>query len=291
MSVLASATQPAPRRLDALRRLVADIERGTQAETLGGPAPLSIGIEAIDAALGGGLVRGACHVVHEAGAGEAMASVAFVTLLAARAACTGPVVWVQTEASRREEAALHGAGLAMIGFPPERLLLVRAADDKQALWAAEEALVAGAPSAVVLETRGEAPLLDMTASRRLSLAAARTGALGLIVRVGAAPRPLAVATRFLVAPAASRAGPAEAIGGLGPARLAVSLDRNRAGPRGLWHLEWTGAPSEPHVVSFAIASAPKREVGRPHAFVPSSVQPDLGARLPPSSDGPVPVAA
>ena len=43
----------------------------------------------------------------------------------------------------------HGHGLNGLGLDPARVILVETADDKQALWAMEEALRSGVPAAVV----------------------------------------------------------------------------------------------------------------------------------------------
>ena len=89
------------------------------------------------------------------------------------------------------------------GFDTERLLVVRVARPIDALFAAEEALKCRALSAVVAELNGEA---DLTATRRLGLAAREGGALGLLLRHKLSDAPSAAFTRWQVAACPKRAG-------------------------------------------------------------------------------------
>ena len=74
-----------------------------------------------------------------------------------------------------ESGAPYGPGLDAFGLSPERLLTVSAARRSDLLWAMEEALRCRAVDAVIGELRhGE---IDSVALRRLSLAAAESGAL------------------------------------------------------------------------------------------------------------------
>ena len=82
------------------------------------------------------------------------------------------------EDGARERGRLYGPGLAARGLDPSRLIFVTTRRDKEALWAMEEALAAGAAAGAV----GEIPALGMTETRRLQLAAAKGGAMGLILR-------------------------------------------------------------------------------------------------------------
>ncbi|MEI8147138.1 MAG: hypothetical protein WCH83_16925, partial [Alphaproteobacteria bacterium] len=234
---VATNTDPVARR-EALRHAVSSLEKAVPRAREG--EVITLGAATLDLRLGGGLARGGLHAVHGEAAGDGAAAIGFTTLLAARAARLGSVLWVQTVAAKREGAALYGPGLAEVGLDPRRLTLVRAARDLDALWAAEEALGCGALAAVVVDLHGPAEALDLTASRRLALAAARSGVTGLLLRTGSAAHPAATMSRFLVAPAPSRVGPvALALGGLGPPRFTVTLDRNRAGETGRFVLEWT----------------------------------------------------
>ena len=92
----------------------------------------------------------------------------------------------------------------------------------------EEALKCRALATVVAELTDDA---DLTATRRLSLAARDGGALGLLLRHKPSDAPSAARTRWQVAPAPSRP---DEFGGLGRTAFSLSLTRNRRGPCGAW---------------------------------------------------------
>ena len=122
-----------------------------------------------------------------------------------------------------ESGAPYGPGLDAFGLAPERLLTVSVAHRRDLMWAMEEALRCRAVGAVIGELRHGA--LDPVAVRRLSLAAAESGALALLLR-GAPPRDASTAaTRWIVgaAPPRPRFDP--------PLRRRNSI-RNRRGPTG-----------------------------------------------------------
>lgn len=286
MPVSPPATASPTSALAALRRDMARLERAVPVAAHG---VLPFGIEALDERLGGGLACGALHAVHEATLGQAAAASGLAVAVLSLAARRGHVLWVHAPLSRWEDGALHGPGLALFGLSPDRLTLVEAARAPDLLWCAEEALASGALAAVLVEMRGSLPAFDLTASRRLALAAARGGALGLVLRTGVSPQPMAGATRFLVAPAASRAGPAIAIGGLGPPRFTLTLDRNRAGAGGCWTVEWTmGAAHVPRLA--AVADDAGAILRRRSSLLPPTVPVPVD-RVAASRREPAPVAA
>ena len=73
---------------------------------------------------------------------------------------------------------LYGPGLAILGLDPARLVLVRAWRDAEILWAIEEGLRATGVAAVV----GEVGAFPAVASRRLQLAAERSGVTAFVLR-------------------------------------------------------------------------------------------------------------
>src|SRR6266571_5094840 len=97
----------------------------------------------------------------------------------------------------------------------------------------EEALSCRAVGAVIGEIRG--PSVDLTATRRLSLAAGRRDGLALLLRARPAPEASAAATRWVVGAAPS--APDSTFLGPGPPRFATRLMRNRRGHLGCWVLE------------------------------------------------------
>lgn len=224
------------------------------------PGMLPLGIAPVDAALGGGLACGALHEVAAAGEAHLAAATGFALGLASlrgRARALRPasqrpvgpfpagqedgkriVFWIAEDMARAESGAPYGPGLDAFGLPPERLVTVTAARTRDLLWAMEEALRCRAVGAVIGELRPGA--IDGVAVRRLSLAAAGSGALALLLR-GAPPADASTAaTRWVVGAAPS----AIAEHGPGPhapgnTRFAVHLLRNRRGPVGSWIIEWS----------------------------------------------------
>lgn len=198
---------------------------------------VTFGVEALDHRIGGGLVHHALHEVFAASSEDASAATGFAMMTAIRACpAGGPVLWVREQRCSRNSGQLHAPGLLELGLDPASLILVEAPDTLAALRAGAEIVKCGQVGAVVIEPWGKAPLLDLTASRRLSMAAAASGVLTLVVRVEAAPMPSAAQTRWQVASAPSSPLPAEAPGY--PA-FDITLLRHRGGIAGFeTRVEW-----------------------------------------------------
>ena len=143
-----------------------------------------------------------------AGAPDRAAAAGFTVALALRfadaadapAAGRRALVWITEDFAAIENGGLYGPGLAAFGLDPARLILVRAARAAEALWALEEALKCRALAAAVCEL-WDARAYDLTASRRLALAARASGAPGLLL-LARPPPASAAAARFAVAAAA-----------------------------------------------------------------------------------------
>jgi protein ImuA len=238
-----------------LRERVRRIERS--AATAHGVLPF--GIAAIDQALpGGGLARGALHEILGMGADEedgALAAAFAAGILGRLAVPTslvggerrlpdgrpcgpfrgegGLVLWCLPRPD------LYGPGLVAHGLDPGRLVLVRASRDTEILWAMEEGLRAPGIVGVV----GEVGSLPAAASRRLQLAAERSGITAFLLRRwrdgGQAMReralPNAATTRWRIAALPSR--PLQGEPGVGRARWRVELLRCRGGEPACWEVE------------------------------------------------------
>lgn len=145
------------------------------------------------------------------------------------ATSTGTCLWVGTRCS------VYPPALKAFGIAPERIMFVDVANDRDALWAVEEALKCEGLAAVV----GEVRELDFTASRRLQLAVERSRITGFIHRKS--PRTEgtnACVARWRITPLAS--APADGLPGVGHPRWHVRLQKIRNGRPGAWPLEWTG---------------------------------------------------
>ena len=224
--------------LHALRRTVADLTAGLPDED---GRLVSFGVTSLDAALAGGLACGALHEIGPAAPLHGGAAAGFAMAMAARALRGGgQAVWIQPDFNVSETGALYGPGLDLMGLPTGRLVILRVPRPRDALWAMEEALKCRAAGAVVAELATADA--DLTATRRLALAARDGGGLGLILHPNAAPgrgsfggQPSTATTRWEVA---SARGERDRCGGLGPVTFALSLVKNRRGRTGQWRLSW-----------------------------------------------------
>ena len=143
----------------------------------------------------------------------------------------GALVWLQLAHEARAGGRAYGHGLEALGCDPARLSVVYPSTVKDFLWAAEEAAGAHSVAAVLMELHKPHRLLDLTATRRLQLAAERSGATPILLRVARTPEVTAAVARWRVesAPSPPRLSDARAPGA--PA-WRVTLERCRRGGRG-----------------------------------------------------------
>ncbi|MEJ2408398.1 MAG: hypothetical protein P8Y48_03420 [Novosphingobium sp.] len=148
----------------------------------------------------------------------------------------GPLLLARCPRRSALPLQIYGEGLAGLGIDPARLLIVEAQDEPALLQAGLDAARCGGLAAVVLETWGNLPRYDLTASRRLVLAAEKSGVAVMVLRGKAVPRASAAHSRWIVRPAPSVPLPG---GAPGMPACEVELERRRGGPSGMrWRLEW-----------------------------------------------------
>lgn len=263
-----------------LRERVRHIEQPKS--TIRGVMPF--GIAAIDRVLpGGGLACGALHEILGIGGDEedgALAAAFAAGILGRLAQLAGGIVlWCLARPD------LYGPGLAAQGLDPARLVIVRAARDADILWAMEEGLRAAGVAAVV----GEVGSLPAVASRRLQLAAERSGATAFALRrwfnggqaarernlpnaamtrwrIAALPsQPIAIAIPSLASERLSRFSGNRKEPGIGYARWRVELLRCRGGEPACWEVaikqgKITDA-TDPLSLAPALADRPAAPVG------------------------------
>ena len=199
-----------------------------------GYARLSFGEAHIDARLNGGLSVAALHEIYAARESDGATVAGFALMLASRCNRAGPLVWMREDRAR-QGGRPYGLGLAELGHDPARLLLIQAPDTIALLRAGADAVACGAVAVVILEHWGKAGAVDLTASRRLALAAGRSGVLTILLRQGDTV-PSAAQSRWQVATAPSRALAANAPGA--PV-FDIRLLRHRSGIAGFdARLEW-----------------------------------------------------
>ena len=209
-----------PEILSLLRERVADVAlREVQA--------LAFGVSSIDSSLADhGLDGAALHEVAPAAASlsDDAAATLFVAGIATRFAASSEarVLWV---VSRFD---LYAPGLEQAGLAPGRIIFAEGREDKDVLALMEDALRHGGLAAVI----GEVRRADMTATRRLQLAADVGRTPALLSRrwrrqdVCPLSELSAATTRWRIACAPSKRLPAS---GVGRARWLVELVRQRNG--------------------------------------------------------------
>ncbi|MBY3465710.1 damage-inducible mutagenesis protein [Rhizobium laguerreae] len=208
------------RVISDLRERIASLE-GVSARKAG---CLSFGVPEIDAVLpGGGLAHGALHEFAGGGSGtvDGAAAALFAAGIAART--KGPIVWCLTRPD------LFFPALAQVGLHPDRVIFVESDKEEDVLANMEEGLSFGGLGAVV----GELVRLPMVSSRRLQLAAERTGTMALAVRrwrrqteANDFGQPTASITRWRVSVMPSEELP---VPGVGRAQWLLELMRVKAG--------------------------------------------------------------
>ena len=251
-----------PDTLESLRRTVAGIQ-GLE-EISQDEQSVSLGVHGPDGALGGGLPRGALHDLIPAAPLHLGAAMGFALALAIRASESAghrvakPLLWLQTDFARLEAGALYGPGFEGFGLPMQRLIVLRVPRAIDALWAMEEALRCRAVGAVITELTNDDA--DLTATRRLALAARDGGGIGLLLRHRSCLGLSAAATRWEIGGAPGARDP---YGGLGITTFSLALLKNRRGTCGRWNIGWdhharTFIPSLPFGVAAAARDRPDR---------------------------------
>ena len=177
--------------------------------------------------------------LHEAASDDSFAGAAALTAFAAAlAGRLGMVLWCCKQAGTHG-AGFYGPGLAQVGLKPEQMLTVTAQNDGAILGAMEEGLRHPILACVV----GEVERLDLTASRRLQLAAEKSGVTALVLRTAShyqwarrrrETEPIAAASRWRITPLPSTR---HVIPEAGRARWRLELLQSRSGATGEWTVE------------------------------------------------------
>jgi protein ImuA len=226
-------------KLAALRQQLVACENGGKAVPV-----LPFGVAAIDRHLPwGGLPLGALHELGSVGAEgeEGAVAAAFLAGILARLAPERPVLWCL------KRADLHAPGLALYGLAPERLILARARNDQEILWAMEEGLHSSTLAAVI----GEVEALSVSASRRLQLAAETSGITAFVLpRQNLALAASSAVTRWRLGALPGSVASGEP--GIGRPLWRVELLRCRGGVPAAWDVEACDATG---VVAFSAALA------------------------------------
>ena len=154
-----------------------------------------------------------------------------------------PLLWVQERMAILESGRIYPPGLGCPG-----LIHVEARDARAALWAMEEGLRCSALSAVIGELWGDPASLDFTATRRLAVAAERSGVACWLVRLSGTANLSGARMRWRIG---SRPSLANAFDPRAPGQAAwdAELFRSRTSPPGRWNVAYDSAAHAFHLVA------------------------------------------
>lgn len=248
-----------------LKRRIAQVEGLRQSESCGVE---SLGHAGIDRALRGGLERGRLHEIF-ADAEDASSAGGFAAMIVRRFERAGsPVVWLRQEEAQVTGGTLHMPGLVELGLGRIDLVIGVLPDALSLLRVAADVARCAEVGVVVIELWKNPKPLDLTATRRLAVAAEASGVTALLLRVAAEQGPSAATTRWAI-----RAAPALPLEANAPGftALDVELVRQRGGRAGgRWSVEWDRDQAifleQTRVVSETPPAAPL-----PGAVVPAAV--------------------
>ena len=206
----------------------------------------SFGVKDLDANLPLGGLGGAALHEFRPDAGETPAALGFMVAILSRLPPGRPFLFISSPRGLRECGRLHGHGLNALGLDPARVILAEAGSEMLALWAMEEALRSGAPSAVA-GAIDRSP--EFKTTQRLQLAAKDAGLPLFLLKPAGATGSSAAATRWRIAAAEARR---DRFGLMTHWRWHLRLERCRNGRPGEWLVEWDHAA---HRFSLAAALA------------------------------------
>ena len=242
--------------LAALRRRIAELERRPDVigTAIRAARPWVLGVDGLDRALPeNGLKLDGIHEASGAVAADGPAAAAFLAALLVRLVRTGrrgTVLFCQSRNGAARFGRLHGPGWRDLGLDPADLLVVCARCGRDVPWATEEGLRCGSLAAVVAEVES----VELTASRRLSLAAGEGRTPALLLRHDGFGPASAALTRWRVATLPGRPGPFDRDAPDAP-RWRLCLARCRGGRPASCDVEWNRETGDFRVAA-ALADRP-----------------------------------
>jgi protein ImuA len=223
-------------RLEALRQQIAK----AQSFSARSDEQLLLGVAEVDACLNGGLARGALHEIAAADHRSIPAALGFLLALSSPAYGKGAdpktrrrgiILWPLAKQAS-PFGIPYAPGLRFFGLDPSRIVFVRCASARDCVWVMEEGLRLGGVAAVI---GARTKAMDLTASRRLQLAAEQAVTPVFLLRNHSDAAPSATVTRWRIAPAPSAR---DEFGFTKSARFHVALEYARGGKMGEWVMEW-----------------------------------------------------
>jgi len=212
-----------------------------------------------------GLGTQGLHEVLEEAYGDRAAVTGFV-LTATKATRSQALFWISQSSTRRDMGRLSEAALQEMTRGNISCLSLATRPARDALWAAEEAVISGAVSHVIAEV----DMADFTATRRLALASERHGVPVTLMLPYRCEGATAAATRWRISPRPSTPNPYDARA-LGRPRWSASLERCRIAPSAsgrTFEIEWNDETLSLCVVSGMVAGQITPRTARAGNFYP-----------------------
>jgi|TARA_R110002020_G_scaffold226974_2_gene437542 protein ImuA len=197
-----------------------------------------------------GLGTHGLHEVLEESYGDRAAATGFV-LTATKPTRPQALLWISQASTQRDIGRLSEAALQEMTRGNISRLNLSTRHARDALWAAEEAVISGAVSHVIAEVDAA----DFTATRRLTLASRRHGVPVTLLLPYRSEGATAAATRWRIATRPSSPNSYD-VRATGPARWSASLERCRTAPSATgrtFDIEWNDETLSLRVVSGMVA--------------------------------------
>jgi len=191
------------------------------------------------------LAPGALHEITGSDWRDGAAASFYALAMASRLARArrGDLVVLALKSDARDAGLLYAPKGAVCGVDAMRITLCFAGDVETLLWAAEDAARSPCVAALIIETRKPHRLLNLTATRRLQLAAEVSGATPILLRSVNDNAASSAFRRLRVTPAPSGEAAYDAAAP-GHMRWRVEIERCRLGKRGEWVVEWDDETGE-----------------------------------------------
>jgi protein ImuA len=172
---------------------------------------------------------GAIHEFVNESPEHAAASGGFIAgLLNSLMANSRPCLWISATRT------LFPPALKLFGVEPDRIVFIDLKNEKDVLWAMEEALKCEGLAAVI----GEVSNINLTQSRRLQLTVEKSRVTGFILRNSIQKlAATACVARWQIKPITSKLE--EGMPGVGFPRWKVALLKVKNGVPGSWNIEWS----------------------------------------------------
>ena len=232
------------------------------------------------------MAYGRMHEIYAVEGEDNAAAVGLVVALATTMGkATQTIIWLRSRRDAKQAGHIQANGWAELGGRPGEVVFGALCDATALLRATVGALQCQSLGGVVVESRGRMRELDLTASRRLSLAAEKSGVPLFLLRLDASPTPSAAQTRWQVAAAASQSLPGNAPG---KPTFDIELLRQKSGPSGMrWRLEWDRDQRQFHEIRSAeIKPAEIKPTGITHGSAAlSGSMVSVSARRPAADSG------